>query len=40
MFMESLLIESSSRAVFEEILGSVGAAVDLRDVLDCLIFDF
>ena len=40
MFMESLLIESPSRAVFEEVLGSVGAAVDLRDVLDCLIFDF
>ena len=40
ILIESMLIVSLSRAVFEEVLGSVGAAVDLRDVLDRLILDF
>ena len=40
ILMESMLVVSLSRAVFEEVLGSVGATVDLRDVLDRLILDF
>ena len=40
ILIELMLMVSLSRAIFEEVLGSVGAAVDLRDVFDRLILDF
>lgn len=38
--IESVVMVSFSRAIFEEILGGVGATVDLRDVLDSLVLGF
>ena len=37
--IESVVMVSLSRAIFEEVLGGVGATVDLRDVLDSLLLD-
>ena len=37
--IESVVFVSLSGAIFEEVLGGVGATVDLRDVLDCLVLD-
>ena len=40
VLMKLMLIVPLSSAVFEEVLGHVGAAIDLRDVLDRFILDF
>ena len=40
VLIESVVIVSLNRAIFEQVLGGVGATVDLRNVLDCLILDF
>lgn len=39
ILMESVVLEFLSRPILEEVLGGVGAIVDLWDVLDCLILD-
>lgn len=39
VLMEFMVLESLSRPIFEEVLGGVGASVNLGDVLDCLILD-
>ena len=38
--MESMVLQSLSRPIFEEILGGMGAIVYLGDVLDCLFLNF
>ena len=40
ILIESVVIVSLIRPIFEEVLGGVGAIVDLGDILDCLVLDF
>lgn len=37
--MKTVLFESLNCPIFEEVLGGVGAIVNLGDVLDCLLLD-
>lgn len=39
VLIESVVIKSLSRPIFEEVLSGVGAIVDLGNVLNCLILD-
>ena len=40
ILIESVLVISLNRAVFKQVLGSLGATVDLGDNCHCLFFNF
>lgn len=40
ILMESVVLQSLSRPILEEILGGMGAIVYLGDILDCLFLNF